>query len=66
MRNMELLAAGIVRDILFRSADHLDLYLYALDHKKHDYVILDKRNRSDGSVIIRIVTQYNYNELIQL
>ena len=66
MRNKELLAAGIVRDILFRNKDAFDLYLYALDHDKKVYRILDTYVRNDGSVIVRILQQYNDSDLIQL
>lgn len=61
-----LLAAGIVRDIEFRDQECLDLYIYALEHKKVLFKILDQYNRKDGSIIIRIVQQYNDSPLIQL
>ena len=61
-----LLAAGIVRDLLFDSAESLEIYIYFLDRKKMQYKILDKFTRDDGSIIIRIVCQYNSAELIRL
>lgn len=66
MKAKELLAAGYVRDILFRSKDVFDLYLYDLDHKKRVYKILDTYTRKDGSIIVRILQQYNNADLIQL
>ena len=66
MRHKTLLAAGIVRDIEFRSKDVFDLYLYDLYHKKVVYRVLDTYVRDDGSIIVRIVQQYNQAELIQL
>lgn len=66
MPNKILLAAGIVRDIGFSSKDVFDLYLYNLDHKKTVYQVLDTYVRDDGSMIVRIVQQYNQVGLIQL
>lgn len=66
MKTKEILAAGIVRDIQFCSEYALDVYIYRLDHNKVIYQILDKFVRVDGSVIIRIVQQYNNSPLIQL
>ena len=66
MRNKTLLAAGVVRDIEFRSSDVFDLYLYDLDHKKVVYKVLDSYVRADGSMIVRILQQYNNADLIQL
>lgn len=66
MRTKYLLAAGIVRDIEFRSKEVFDLYLYALDHRKAVYKVLDTYVRQDGSIIVRIVQQYNGSDLIQL
>lgn len=61
-----LLAAGIVRDLLFDSVESLEIYIYFLDRKKMQYKILDKFTRDDGSIIIRIVCQYNSADLIRL
>lgn len=66
MRCKSLLAAGIVRDIEFRSKDVFDLYLYDLDHRKAVYQVLDTYVRDDGSMIVRILQQYNNVDLIQL
>ena len=66
MKAKELLAAGYVRDILFRDKEAFDLYLYDLDHKKKVYEILDTFDRDDGSIIVRILQQYNSAPLIQL
>lgn len=66
MRWKELLAAGLIRDILFGSKDDVDLYIYKLEHQCDQYEILDRYDREDGSVIIRIMQQYNYVPLIEL
>lgn len=65
MRNKEVLAAGVIQDLLFRCEDCLEIYLYELDHRYTAYKVLEKLRRDDGSVIIRIVKQYNNSELIQ-
>lgn len=66
MKAKTLLAAGIVRDIEFRSKDVFVLYLYDLDHRKVNYKVLDSYIREDGSMIVRILQQYNNVDLIQL
>ena len=65
-RNIELLAAGIVRDIWFRSLDHRNTYLKRLDDRKINYQIMETLERDDGSVIIRLLQQYNSSDLIQI
>lgn len=62
----KLLAAGMLRDFEFGCQDELDLYLYALDHRLISYRILDKFTRSDGTVLVRILQQYNAVDLIEL
>lgn len=61
-----LLAAGIVRDLMFDCQESLDLYLYAMQYRKMSFEILDQMTRDDGSIIIRIVSQYNDADLIKL
>ena len=61
-----LLAAGYLRDIEFDSQDSMDLYIYSLEHKKLEFKILDKFTRDDGSIIIRILQQYNNAEMVKL
>lgn len=65
-KTKELLAAGIVRDLQFCSEYALDVYLYGLDHREVVYKVLETFPRQDGSVICRIVQQYNDSPLIQL
>ena len=65
-KHKELLAAGYVRDILFRDMDECEVYLYRLRHKMLAYEILDSHTREDGSVFIRILQQYNNAPMIQL
>lgn len=66
IQSRELLAAGIVRDIAFKSSGLADKYLRDLDEKKKRYIVLESLRREDGSVILRIVQQYNGSPLIQL
>lgn len=66
MKAKEILAAGYVRDILFRSKEVFDLYLYNLDHRKICYKVIETFTRDDGSIIVRIVQQYNHAEMIRL
>lgn len=61
-----LLAAGIVRDILFDSLRSLETYLLQLWDREILFEELERYNRSDGKWILRIVTQYNATDLIQL
>ena len=65
-RTKELLAAGYLRDILFRNGEDLKHYILQLESRKQEYRILEQMNREDGSVIIRILQQYNTAPLIQL
>lgn len=62
----ELLAAGIVRDIKFDSKDSMERYFIKLQHNFVVYKILDTYTRSDGSVIVRVLQQYNSSPLIEL
>jgi len=61
-----ILAAGIVRDILFFTSDDADLYLYKLQHDGSPYKLIERFNRDDGSVILRVLGQYNNADLITL
>lgn len=66
MKRRELLAAGIVRDLCFRNPDDSKEYFYRLDHQGAQYKILNSCFMKDGSLIIRIVQQYNSAPLIEL
>ena len=66
MKAKEVLAVGIIQDLLFRNEECLGLYLYELDHRCVQHVVLDTFRREDGSIIIRILKQYNNSDLIQL
>lgn len=61
-----LLAAGLVRDYEFSSAMDLINFVNALDRRGVQWEELDRFSRSDGSILIRILTQYNNADLIQL
>ena len=66
MKIKTVLAAGVVRDLLFCSKDALDIYLYKLQHDCWEFEVLDRFDRDDGTVIVRIVQQYNSSPLIKL
>ena len=66
MQRKTLLAAGIVRDIQFRTVEDMETYLDGMTSKKQKYKVLETYEREDRTVIIRIVTQYNQHELIKL
>ena len=61
-----LLAAGIVRDLEFDSRDRLYLYLYELEHRSIQFKILRTDTRPDGTLVVRIVQQYNQADLIKI
>lgn len=65
-KRKELLAAGYVRDILFLNMEECEIYLAGLRAKMLAYKILDSHTRDDGSMIIRILQQYNNAPMIQL
>ena len=62
----KLLAAGYVRDIEFGTPDALQFYLCCLGSRKVTYKMLERFDREDGSIIVRILQQYNNAPLIQL
>ena len=66
MQRKTLLAAGIVRDIQFRTVEDMKAYLDGLTSKKQKYEVLETYEREDGTVIARIVTKYNQTDLIKL
>lgn len=61
-----LLAAGIVRDLEFDCMERLDLYLYQLQHRCISYKVIETFERSDGSVVSRILMQFGSVPLIVL
>ena len=61
-----LLAAGLVRDFEFSSAMELIRYVNRLDQRGVQWEELGRFSRPDGTVIIRILSQYNNADLIQL
>lgn len=65
MANKYLLAVGIVRDFRFSSKEAYSAYLRALDGFRL-YEVLESRLCQDGTVLARIVTQYNSSPLIEL
>ena len=66
MKRKEILAGGIVRDILCNTWKDMEDYLTKLDSVRTQHKVLETFERLDGSVIIRIVTSYNHTKLIQL
>lgn len=62
----EILAAGILRDIRFDSAERADEYLYMLDRCKFTYQVLESCRCDDGTVILRVLQRHNGCDLIQV
>lgn len=65
MRYKIVLAAGVVQDLLFKDEEFLQIYLRNLDDRCVQHKVLEALRREDGSIIIRIVKQYNNSDLIQ-
>ena len=65
-KRRELLAAGIVRDFRFCNEQEYDVYIYSLKKKQTEHKVLEKVERPDGSVLARIVQEYNTAPLIEL
>lgn len=65
-KRKELLAAGYLRDFRFCCMDEFELYLDSLDHRNVIYDVLETCPRPDGTVLVRILQQYNSVDLIQL
>lgn len=66
MANKYLLAAGIVRDFRFTSRESYIAYLRKLDSGPYIFHVLESRLCQDGTVLARIVTNYNGSPLIEL
>ena len=66
MKEKELLAGGIVRDFRFRNEAAYREYLNELNYSGREYEILQREPGKNGTVLARIVTQYNDAELIKL
>lgn len=66
MKKRELLAAGIVRDFRFRDDATYQEYLEDLAYQSTEYEVLQREPSKNGTVLARIVTQYNNTDLINL
>lgn len=66
MKRRELLAAGYLRDFRFCCMDEFEVYLHELDHRKVCYCVIETCPRPDGTVLARILQQYNNADLIQI
>ena len=63
MKRKNLLAAGIIQDFQFQSEEEYHKYLARIRGR---YEVIEMVERTDGTVLARIVKQYNNSELIQL
>ena len=63
MKRKKLLAAGIIRDFRFKNKEEYQKYLTWIRGK---YEVIEMVEKMDGTVLARILTQYNNTELIQL
>ena len=59
-------ASGLVRDIDFEPSGRLTQYLSALDRAGIAYKIIDRFDRADGSIVVRIVVQWRDDPMIEL
>jgi len=66
MKRRELLAAGLLRDFCFSCMSELDRYIDGLDDRKVSYRVIETFERPDGTVLCRILQQYNSADLIEL
>ena len=66
MKKRDLLAAGIVRDFRFRDEAAYQEYLEDLAYRGQEYEVLQREPSKNGTVLARIVTQYNDSDLIDL
>lgn len=66
MAKASILAAGIVRDVLFASIDDLDRFIEKLDFNGINYCEVERRHGPNGMWVLRVVTQYNNCELVEL
>lgn len=62
----KLLAAGIVRDFEFDCMESLELYLQRLKQESIAHTVIETYERSDGSVVSRILSQFGNYSLVQL
>ena len=62
----ELLAAGIVRDIRFRDVAAYNDYMKRLIMALQEHELLERCICDDGTVLARILVQYNDTPLIKL
>ena len=61
-----LLAGGIVRDFRFSSIDELERYVEHYEFNGIEYSEVERCQASNGTWLLRIVTQYNNAPLIDL
>ena len=59
-------AGAVVRDIEFSCLGSFEVYLAALDRSGSCYRIQDRLDLDDGTIIVRIVSQYRDDNLIEL
>ena len=66
MAYKELLAAGVIRDFRFSCKQSYLAYCRNLSSRKIYYMILESRLCDDGTVLARVIQQYNNADLIVL
>ena len=62
----KLLAAGVLRDFEFGSLAELDDFLDSLAIRCCLYKVIETFQRSDGTVLVRILSQFLNCDLIEL
>ena len=62
----KLLAAGLLRDFEFGSMSELEEFLDSLAIRCYPYKVIETFERSDGTVLVRILSQFLNCDLIEL
>lgn len=66
MKRRKVLASGCLKIFWFCCMDEFDSYLRKLERRKICYRVLESCPRLDGTVLVRILQQYNNADLIQI
>lgn len=64
--NKQLLAACLIRDFRFSSVLSYKAWLIKMDHSPSTFWILESRYSSDGSVLVRVASNYNASTFLEL
>lgn len=65
-KQKEVLSAGIIRDLRFRSRQCFDVYIEDLSANHYRFKVFQVDECSDGTVYARVMTTYNFSPFIDL